>query len=210
MSESSFLRSDPTQLTTEQLLRELRHLRDTIETRLSAMDKATELSNENFTRVPTDTDKQISHLKALHAEKFTGIQLQFHERDVRSAAAEDAAKVAVNAALQAQKEAAAAQNASNATAIAKSENATLKQIDGILALLGSNNIALNDKITVINGRLDRGEGKETGHTTTISSIIAISVAAAAIIGLAISFMGPSRSPPGSIAIAPPATVTTNH
>ena len=199
---------DPTILTTSQLVRELSHLRDTIETRLDGMDKATELLNQNYQRVPTDTDKQISHLKGLHGEKFVGIQLQFHERDVRSAAAEDAAKVAVNAALQAQKEAAAAQNASNAMAIAKSETATLKQIDGILALLASNNTALNEKVAVINNRLDLKDGKETGHTASSNTTVAIAMAAVAIIGLGFTIFAPISRPSG-LSVSPPATVTTH-
>lgn len=177
---------DPSALTTEQLRRELASLRDTIETRLAAMDKATILLNENVTRVPTDTDKQISHLKELHNEKFDGIEKQFLERDVRSKAAETAAQVAVNAALQAQKEAAAAQNDANAAAITKSEAATVKQIDGILALLASNTKAMDEKISSINGRLDRGEGRNTGSATSISTLIAIVVAVAAVLSVGVA------------------------
>src|ERR1700722_15004743 len=102
------------------------------------MDKAATLFNDNLTRVPTDTDKQIQHLKELHDEKFESIQTQFKERDVRSDQDKIAATTAVNAALQAQKEAAASQNESNSAAITKSEAATAKQIDQILLLLGSN------------------------------------------------------------------------
>jgi NADH dehydrogenase/NADH:ubiquinone oxidoreductase subunit G len=143
-------------------------LRETIEARLDGMDIATRLLADHVNRVPSDIDRQVRHLTDLVNERMEGlkaethslgkgIQLQFDERDIRSRAAEDAAKVAVNAALQAQKEAAAAQNESNAAAITKSEGATVKQIDGILALLGSNTQAINDKISAITSRLDRGE-----------------------------------------------------
>jgi NADH dehydrogenase/NADH:ubiquinone oxidoreductase subunit G len=159
---------DPTILTTQQLRHEQGTLREVIEARLNAMDIATRLQADHVNRVPSDIDKQIKHLTDLFGERMEGfraelrslgkgIQLQFDERDIRSRAAEDAAKVAVNAALQAQKEAAAAQNESNAAAITKSEGATVKQIDGILALLGSNTLAINDKIAGIISRLDRGE-----------------------------------------------------
>jgi hypothetical protein len=165
---------DPSLLTTDQLRRELGSLREIVEARIDAIDKATIVFHENLTRVHTDTDKQIFHLKELHDEKFEGIEKQFTERDVRSKAAETAAQVAVNAALQAQKEAAAAQNESNSAAITKSDAGTVKQIDGILALLASSNNALNDKIAVINGRLDRGEGGINSHASSQSTIIAIS------------------------------------
>ncbi len=159
---------DPTVLTTQQLRREQGTLREVIEARLDGMDIATKLLADHVNRVPNDIDKQIKHLTDLFGERMeglraellslrTGIQLQFDERDIRGRAAEDAAKLAVNAALQAQKEAAGAQNDSNAAAITKSEGATVKQIDGILALLASNNEAINDKITGIVSRLDRGE-----------------------------------------------------
>src|ERR1700683_343801 len=179
---------DPSALTTEQFRRELATLRDTLESRLNAMDKASILLNETVPRVPTDTDKQISHLKELHEAKIdavgvsfgsqltaaasgfqsqlsaaaAGIEKQFVERDVRSKAAELAAQVAVGAALQAQKESANAMNESNAVAVAKAEATTVKQIDGILALLTSNTKNIDDKIAVINARLDRGEGADKG------------------------------------------------
>jgi hypothetical protein len=155
-------------LTTEQLRRELDSLRQLIEARLDGMDRTTGVLAESVNRVPSEIEKKAVHLSDLSSERLNGvkaalvalregIQLQFDERDIRSRAAEDAAKVAVNAALQAQKEAAAAQNESNAAAIGKSEGATVKQIDGIMALLGSNTQAINDKISAITSRLDRGE-----------------------------------------------------
>jgi hypothetical protein len=166
---------DPTALTTEQLRRELGALREVIEARLNGMDIATKLLADQASGVPKDIDKQIRHLTDLFGERMEGlkaerislgrsIQLQFDERDIRSRASEDAAKIAVNAALQAQKEAAAAQNESNAAAITKSEGATVKQIDGILALLASNTLSMNDKITAIISRLDRGEASTSANS----------------------------------------------
>jgi len=166
---------DPTVLTTEQLTSRIASLREILETRLDGMDIATKLLAGHVDHVPNDIDKQTSHLNDLFGERMDGlknemlsisrgIQLQFDERDIRSRAAEDAAKVAVNAALQAQKEAAAAQNESNAAAITKSEGTTVKQIDGILALLASNTMAINDKIAGIISRLDRGEAIMTANS----------------------------------------------
>ena len=216
MPDSNIPLPDPSILTTQQMHREINALRDTFETRLNGMDKATALLGDNVSRVPTDTDKQIMHLRALHDEKFNavtsareamslGIQKQFDERDIRSAASEDAAKVAVNAALQAQKEAAAAQNSSNTAAIAKSEVATTKQIDSILALLASNNSALNDKMAAVNQRLDRGDGLHTGQAGNVTSILAIVAVMASVLGVGIAlFNATGRG--GGISVAPPATV----
>lgn len=198
---------DPTALTTDQLRRELAALRDTVDTRLDAMDKAAQLFHENLTRVPTDTDKQISHLKELHDEKFWSIQKQLDERDVRSVASEDAAKVAVNAALQAQKEAAAAQNASNAAAITKSEATTVKQIDGILAVLTSNSSALSDKIAVINGRLDRSEGVARNRAASTTTTIAVAAVIATLIGVIGVSFNDHQPPRPQIQVVPPAIIT---
>ena len=223
---------DPTLLTTEQLRREVGTLREVIEVRLDGMDIATKLLADGVNRVPSDIDKQVQHLTDLFGERMQGlkaellslgkgIQLQFDERDIRSRAAEDAAKVAVNAALQAQKEAAAAQNESNAAAITKSEGATVKQIDGILALLASNTQAINDKIAALTSRLDRGEAIITGAQINRSerradtgSITAVLCACAALGGLALGVLGfaalhsgssatPTIVSPAVVPVAPP-------
>jgi hypothetical protein len=183
---------DPSAITTDQINRAKVELRDeykfaisaldeVLRTRLDAMDKATILSNNNIASIPTGVDRQVAHLSDLHEEKFTSIQKQFDERDIRSQASENAAKVAVNAALQAQKEAASAQNDANAAAITKSEAATVKQIDGILALLASNTKAIDEKIASINGRLDRGEGGDTTHKNNQTTLLAVAALFVSII-----------------------------
>jgi phage-related tail fiber protein len=176
---------DPSLLTTEQLARGLTNLRELLETRIDAVEKSGHHRYEDLRRAPTETDRQVVHLKELFNEKLTSVQKQFDERDIRSQASEDAAKVAVNAALQAQKEAASAQNDSNAAAITKSEAATIKQIDGILALLNSNTIGTNDKITTINARLDRGDGVTKGGHDTRSESRLVTGTMVAIISVAV-------------------------
>jgi hypothetical protein len=49
----------------------------TIATRLDGIEHATTIFNENLTRVPTDTDKQISHLRELHSERFSSVGREF-------------------------------------------------------------------------------------------------------------------------------------
>jgi glucan-binding YG repeat protein len=144
----------------------------------------------------TETENKITDLSD---EKFTSIAKQFIERDTRTEQAAVATKIAVDAALQAQKEAAGAQNESNAAAITKSEAATIKQIDGITALLNSGLAALNDKIIDLRSRIDRGEGGQNGermvrtdqrevradHRGDISLIVA---AAAVLVALGLHFI----------------------
>lgn len=144
------LAADPTPLTTAMLLREIANLSEKIGTRLDAMDKAMTLFQENLTRVPTEVQKEVGHLKELHGQRFSSVE-QRQETDKK--AAEDALKVA----LQAQKELAGAQDTANAAAITKSQDATDKQVDGIKAMASAGFKSLDDKIAIINGRLDRGE-----------------------------------------------------
>lgn len=200
---------DPTLLTTEQLTQRIAALKELVETRLNAMDRASQLLHENVTRIPTETDRQVMHLRETSDEKFSSIQLQFVERDVRSKAAEIAAQVAVGAALQAQKEAAAAQNDANAAAITKSEAATVKQIDGIQVLLATIAKSFDEKIegvksasatsiASINSRLDRGEGVARGgqdsrtekraDTGTMIAFVSLGLSALVVLGGLVAFL----------------------
>src|SRR5678815_1410526 len=140
---------DPTLLTTEALKREISALKELVTTRLDAMDKAMSIFSENLQRTPTDTDKQIGHLKELIfgrfdtvEEQFSSVQTQFTERDVRVADNARDAKTAVDAALAAQKE-----------AIWKSENGTTKQIDQLGVLIQQSTKASDDKFGDIKDRL---------------------------------------------------------
>lgn len=156
------LASDPTALTTAMLLREIANLREKIEIRLDAMDKAMTLFQENLTRVPTEVQKEVGHLKELHDQKFADIHAQLRERSERRTLEKKAAEDALAAALAAQKELAAAQDTANAAAISKSQEATDKQVDSIKSAAEAIKASLDDKIAIINGRLDRGEGGHAG------------------------------------------------
>ena len=141
---------DPTVLTTQQLSLGLAALREILETRLDAMDTATELNKQATDKIPLMIKSAVDSLKELHDERFSGVEKQFKERDTRTEQSSKDSKVAVDAALQAAKEAVGEQNKSSALAIAKSEASTNKQLE-----------ALDEKINDIKGRLDRGEGGST-------------------------------------------------
>ena len=96
----------PSALTTEQLMLGLKNLRELLETRINAVEEAAHLRYDDLRRVPTETDRQVTNLKEFTNEKLTSVQKQFEERDIRGQAAGEATELAVNAALQAQKEAA--------------------------------------------------------------------------------------------------------
>ena len=175
-------------------------IRSIIETRLDDMDKGVRLLQEIADKAPARTDEKIKALAGVseekfrvHEEKFNSIQLQFRERDVRTEQSSKDSKVAVDAALQAAKEAVGEQNKSSALAIAKSEAATTKQIDQMTQIIQTGNKGLDDKIadmkervTVLEGavrasQIQRTESSQTQHFS--ASLIV------AIIAVIISFAG---------------------
>lgn len=194
-------RPDPTVLTTQQLntavesiQRDGEALREILETRIEgqkelsasrfdAMDKAISLLQVIADRQPLDVDKKIINLQTLHEEKFDSIQTQFTERDVRTEQTARDSKVAVDAALQAAKEAVGEQNKSSALAIAKSEAATTKQIDQQGLLISSATAGLNDKIEDLKERLTRLEGQDKGLKTAVTQQQTSNMNLVSVIGL---------------------------
>jgi hypothetical protein len=185
---------DPTVLTTQQLQREIataRELtegkiagfRDSMETRLNGMDKAVTLLQTQTDRLPAHVVDVVHQLQSLHEEKFKSIEKQFVERDTRTEQTSRDSKVAVDAALQAAKEAVGEQNKSNAMAIAKSEATFTKQIDQIGVLITTLQKGLDDKIDDIKGRLGSIESVKKGAGELwgfIAGAIGLVVAVAAV------------------------------
>lgn len=147
------------------------HLRGFIETRLDAMDKATALQQAILDRAPQVIEEKINALERLHEEKFQSIQTQFKERDTRTEQSSKDSKVAVDAALQAAKEAVGEQNKSSALAISKSEVSTIKQIDQIGSLLTAQVKNSDDKFSDLKDRLTLIEGRGSGVRDILGWII---------------------------------------
>jgi hypothetical protein len=165
--------TDPTVLTRALIREGLDNLKEQIVGRLDAMDKAASMLHEDYVRVPTLLDRAVKEtrelltakiytLESVFAEKFTRIETQFVERDRRTEQLSLADKTAVAAALQAAKEAVGAQNTSNSIAIAKSESSTVESIKQLQALFTSSIAALQNQVTDIKERIDRGEGHARG------------------------------------------------
>ena len=164
---------DPTLLTTQQLewaIKSLREIitaerlgqRDVFIARFEGMDKAIELLQVVTDRQPVTVDHKVNNLKVLHEEKFSSIQTQFTERDVRMEQTSKDSKVAIDTALLAAKEAVSEQNKSSALAIAKSEAATTKQIDQQGVLITTTTKGLEDKIDDLKERILGIEGTGRG------------------------------------------------
>ena len=188
---------DPTLLTTQQLMSAISALKELLFTRLDAMDKAVVLLSDTVNRVPTDTTKQVSHLKELHEEKFAGIQRQFEERDVRAEQESRNNKVSLDAALQAAKEAVGKQNESFALSIAKSEASTMKQMEQQGQLIASSNNGLESKISDLKDRVTAIESKGVGqlsattaHVTSSRDAWGIVAVVVAIVAVAVAVVIP--------------------
>jgi hypothetical protein len=155
-------------LTTEELRRDVSALREILQARLDGMDRAAVVLSETVNRTPTEIQTQIAHLKELHDEKFrsiavqsgerfSSIELQFRERDVRTEQAAKAGKEALDAALLAAKELVTQQNEANRGEAAKTEQNFTKQIDAQAA-----------RIDELKERIDRGEGNTAGSRDAVT------------------------------------------
>jgi hypothetical protein len=126
---------DPTILTTDAVNQAIAIARDytdnknaVMEERLRGIDRATILLNEEVNRVPSKLTLAVEQVYAVTGERFSSVDKQFKERDIRAEREARDNKVAVDAAFAAQKEAAAKQDEANAKAIDKSEKATAETI----------------------------------------------------------------------------------
>lgn len=179
--------TDPTLLTTRQILHEISILKElvftklnssdvehkliqsVVETRLDGMDKATGLVQNLADNLPSKIDEKVAAAHQIQEEKFKSIQIQFIERDVRMDQSSNDQKVAIAAALAAVKEAGGKQNESSDKAVAKSETATSKQMDQIMQLIVSGREAMDDKLNDVKERLTRVEGNSEGKLVANTS-----------------------------------------
>jgi hypothetical protein len=206
---------DPTRLTTQLVDRALAAFREVVETRLGAMDRATKLIADNVDRVAGlvaeqqehlhhDIDRQlaaqreyllaqIENVASVGQERFSAVATQFAERDTRIGQAEVERQKSLDAALAAAKEAVSEQNKANSQAIAKSEVATQKQIDALVALMTTSNKSLDEKIVDLRTRLDQGEGRTGGHQDSTKNLVTIVglvlTAVTVLVGLWLAFGG---------------------
>jgi hypothetical protein len=142
---------------------------EAIEARLDGMNKAVELLQRQADKSPSIAEVALSvaSLKEL-------VQTQFRERDVRMEQASKSDKIAVDAALQAQKEAAGKQADNFKETIEKSETLFISQMESLKA-----------QVSLLQGRIDRGEGRDDGKTKVESNNwTAFAVVGSLLIGLA--------------------------
>ena len=200
---------DPTALTTAQLNQAVSALRDLIGVRLDAIERATQVFSENINRFPTETQKAVGTLQALHEAMFDRvfstiealrvlIDEKFILRDKGVAETAALTSTALQAALAASKESVGEPNKSSALAISKSEAGTIKTIDGVSSILQASAKAVDDKFSDLKERLSRqdqaimilqgrDEGKkEAANAQHVSSSFIVSVLASILSFVAVA------------------------
>jgi hypothetical protein len=165
---------DPTRLTTEQsnalreeMHREIGNLDTLISARLDSSERFFKFGQtliELEERISAKLIENGANLLRMNEEKFTSISQQFRERDVRTELAASTIKTGLDTAILAQEKLYGAQNIANAAALKKSEDGFNKEIDGLKILLNQGLNAINDKISALASRVDRGEGGIGGAT----------------------------------------------
>lgn len=174
--EDKFIKdkTDPTPLTTSQLLREIGSLKELVFTEIVAVKEGIKIAHEDLVRVPTDVQRQVEALRELletkiidsdnlKEEKFRNIDKRLDLVEQARIEQKKDTATAVDAALKAAKEAVTEQNTSNVLAINKSETSTTKQIDN-----------QDSKINDIKDRLIRLEALVVSFTTTVADVKTLS------------------------------------
>jgi hypothetical protein len=151
-------RPDPTILTTEQLHREIAALREFIL-------------------------GEIKHVGELSDDRFRTIEAKFADVAERTAEQKSDTRAALDAALQAAKDAVSLQTEASNKAIDKSEAATIKQIDALGTLVEKSSQTEAEKIDDLKTRLDRIEGRAQGTQMSFGMVFAIVGSLAAVIGV---------------------------
>jgi hypothetical protein len=156
---------DPTALTQNEidtvktdLRRELHGLRDVLNIRVDALDRALLVRHES-------QDHDIVVLKELMREQLSEVTIRFAERDLRYDQRTESSKEAISAALSAAKEAAD-----------KAEASFTKQLDSMSVVIATQDKAQTERIGELKERIDRGEGTDRGASQTESNIRATATA----------------------------------
>ena len=170
--------ADPTALTTDQLEREIKHLRELIEARLNQMDSALEAAKTSADTAIQQFDVSISHRMELAEKvtetKFDGVIKEFvtfqqflNESSMRAQVALEAADKAVDAAFASSKE-----------AIAKAENFNEKRFD----ILNGQIKEVNDNLSKQMDELKLYQASTVGRSTGLGAGWAYLLGAVGLIG----------------------------
>ena len=133
--------------------RDLAALKDLIETRLEAMDRAQAIFEGNLNRVPTAVQLAIGTLRELTDEKFRGVFEQFALRDKGVKETAELTGLALAAALASAEKASGRQN-----------DSFTKQIDLMAETVKTLSSTLNDKLNDLRQTQTLVSGNSAGKT----------------------------------------------
>ena len=143
--------------------------------------------------------REMGALKELFETKLSALKEQL--LDVRSAQ-----KDALELAFETTKDATTLQNSYIRETIAKSEGSTAQEIQSLKALVAANKTSSDEKMDLVNSRLDRGDGKSTGITATTATMLAVGALVvsigAVVIGRLPSGSAPTIVSPAVIPVQP--------
>lgn len=145
-------------------------------------------------------DARLNSFAEIREEKFRSIETQLREREIRfldrnqrTEETIENAKKSIDASLLAAETLLSRQSQAQAEAVEKSEKATAKQIDQIVALLTNANSRVDSQLDDLKQRLTIIEGRSMGYermthstTTTWALVFSGLVAVAALVGLFIN------------------------
>jgi hypothetical protein len=138
--------------------------------------------------------REIGQLEKQIGTRLDAVDMRFIERDVRFNQASEANKIALAAALAAQKESALDHIISLTQAINKSEQHTTSQLEQQRTVLISVEKTLSDKINDVSDRMNRWEGVGSGKgqiSAPLWAMAASVLTAIMIAGLLMLFDNPS-------------------
>ena len=179
---------DPTELTTDQLRREIGSLRELLETRIAGGEERDAVLRKQVEQRQQDIDAAIKHIAELMAsnleslalvtdEKFARIETQFNERDTRTDQRAGDTKLAVDAAFAAAKE-----------ATAKIEAGFTKQIDSMAGTVDTKTQNLDGRLADLKDRLTALENRLAGVSKGGSDLWGFAVGAVGMILAAVSIV----------------------
>lgn len=164
---------DPSTLTTEAMHREIASLKELLTTQIAAI------------RVDLKHDfEQVQVIiRGIYDEKFIGITTQLRERDARVEQSARTADAALQAALQAAKEAVGKQTEFFTTTISELKQAVTKQLDSLKVLIDTVSASLDAKINEVKDRVGIIEGTDRGQRGAIHDRQSATFNVANVIGM---------------------------
>lgn len=160
-----------------------------INTKIAAIEKAANAFETNLNRVPTNLDREAGRLQELFTEKLSTISAEIKCFATFADAMRAASKEAVYQMFEAAKEITANQRQAFESQLLKSDSSFTKEIDSLKTLRVTDKEAISADLANLTGRMDRGEGGDSGTHRAIAnnrSNIAVIAAMASAAFLALS------------------------